>query len=256
MSAPTNDPFATPPAADPFADVPAAPAQPTPEPTPPAPPAEPQPTAADMEPTPPPAPDAPPIVNADGEPVVPQPPAEPAPTPPPAPAPTPEPSPEPVQPPAPAPEPAAVVSEPANGNGTGSEPAAPAAPASSNGGATESTPTTPPKAGEPPKGYRHYVVLYQTGPTTFELANLQAKHAGHKDYVVKVTEPAEKEGESPVTHWYLQARNNDHAYRLCFTLFDRPSDGITVLPLPKASWRPRRVAPAPPAPERERLVIS
>jgi hypothetical protein len=99
-------------------------------------------------------------------------------------------------------------------------------------------------------------VLYQTGPSTFDLVDLKSKLPAHKDYVVKVTEPAEKEGDPDVTNWYLQARNNDHAYRLCFTLFDRPASGVTVLPLPRASWRPRRVAPAPPAPERERLIIS
>jgi hypothetical protein len=72
------------------------------------------------------------------------------------------------------------------------------------------------------------------------------------EYVEEVTEG---EGDAAEKKRYLVARNNEHAYKLAYHLVGSPQGGATLLPLPKGSWRPRRVAPAPPRPERERLVI-
>jgi hypothetical protein len=94
------------------------------------------------------------------------------------------------------------------------------------------------------KQMRHYVVLMQTGPDQFTKLDLRGK-----DYTKEIEE---EDGTKAI---YLEARNNDHAYKLAYHLVGSPRDGATLLPLPKASWRPRRVAPAPPQPERERLVI-
>lgn len=111
---------------------------------------------------------------------------------------------------------------------------APPAPANGNG---EQEPRKP-------KQLRHYVVLMQTGPAEFTKIDLRGK-----DYTKEIEE---EDGTKAI---YLEARNNDHAYKLAYHLVGSPRDGATLLPLPKASWRPRRVAPAPPQPERERLVI-
>lgn len=222
---PVSPPEPTPPVPEPTPPVP----EPTPPPQPadvPAAPVASEPTAADLEPTTPPEPGEPPVVNREGEPVAPS-------EPPQAPAAPPE-----------APEPTTTPT--------------PAAPdASDNGTAPAADADAPEDPNAPKKGFRHYVVLYQTGPGQFTVAPLKDKHGKEgMDFIRRLTEPAEKEGDADVVNFYLEARNNDHAYRLCFTLFNRPADGVTVLPLPKASWRPRRVAPAPPAPERERLSIS
>ena len=97
-----------------------------------------------------------------------------------------------------------------------------------------------------PKSIRHYKLLYATSATGFEVAPLTDADGNPREEYVKLID-----GEH-----YLEARNNEHAYKLAFHLMGAPRDGVTLWPVPKASFRPRKVSPAPPAPERERLVIS
>lgn len=92
---------------------------------------------------------------------------------------------------------------------------------------------------------RHYTLLYQTGDkvwTEYDLSTLadnMKEHAEVKDGVQ-----------------YLRARNADHARRIAWIIFGRPENGVTVNPVAKSSWNPKRLAPAPPQPTRERLSIT
>lgn len=94
---------------------------------------------------------------------------------------------------------------------------------------------------------RHYKLLYQTGPaqwTEYDLSKLNdAEDTGIK--VVKVDEEL----------WY-EARNNEHANRLGYTIVGRPKEGARIFPVPRGAYKPKTVKPAPPKPERERVVIS
>lgn len=135
------------------------------------------------------------------------------------------------------PKPAEAPAQPEAASEPQTAPQAPPAPASSGDGNGE-------EAEKPKKQQRYYVLLMQTGPDQFTKIDLRGK-----DYTKEIEE---EDGTKAI---YLEARNNDHAYKLAYHLVGSPRDGATLLPLPKASWRPRRVAPAPPQPERERLVI-
>jgi hypothetical protein len=253
-----DDPFAET-QADPFADsstAEAPPQEPPPEPSPPQPePPAPEPTP---EPTPEPQPDAPaeptpepspdiPQVDREGQPVSSGPLAT---TEEDASAAAPE------EPPAEQPAdqmaPVEAVEQPQAPAEAPPQPETPAAPepqqqappaapdqAPSNGTQAESN-------SDGPKSIRHYKLLYATGPTSFEVAPLTDGDGKAKEEYVKLIE-----GEH-----YLEARNNEHAYKLAFHLMGAPREGVTLWPVPKASYRPRKVSPAPPAPERERLVIS
>lgn len=254
----SSDPFADTPAADPFAG--------DPPPTADAPPAEEIPT-----------------VDREGEPVEPEPAKQEgtfdpisqsvAPAVPPADAPLPEaPAPEPEtqeagQPPEPpetpeAPpatdEPSEVVAAPEEAPQTPEDPGTgdvtPAVPAQPD--ATPQPQSTAPPApanGERPPGprggkgeMRHYKLLYQTGPaqwTEFDLNTVDQQDTGIK--VVTVEEEI----------WF-EARNNEHANRLGFTIVGRPKDGARIFPVPRGAYKPKTVKPAPPAPARERVVIS
>lgn len=90
---------------------------------------------------------------------------------------------------------------------------------------------------------RHYKVLYRTGPTTWEEHPLTDVPQG-----VSVVEV---EGEK-----WIEARNNDHATRIAFAVLGSPQEGAEVWPAPRGAFKPKKVNPAPPAPERTRLVIS
>jgi hypothetical protein len=114
---------------------------------------------------------------------------------------------------------------------------APAAPAE--------TAAAAPEAANGKSPVRHYKVLYQTGPSTWEEADLlKAKSDGNANIVMVDGQP------------WLAARNNEHATRLSFGVLGRPTQGVTSFPVPKGAWKPRRVKPAPPKPDRERLDIS
>lgn len=117
----------------------------------------------------------------------------------------------------------------------------------------DATPSQEPESGSNgrtgPRGgkgdMRHYKLLYQTGPlqwTEFDLTTVP-DDAGIQ--VVKVDEE----------QWF-EARNNEHANRLGFTIVGRPKEGARIFPVPRGAYKPKRVAPAPPKPERERVVIS
>lgn len=93
------------------------------------------------------------------------------------------------------------------------------------------------------KQTRLYKLLYQTGATTWEETPIP-------DEYVEVV-PDEVHGPQR----FLKARNNDHARRLAFHIHERPTAGVTIVPVPASSWKPKRVKPAPPRPERERLEI-
>ena len=183
---------------------------------------EPVPAPAPVQETPP----APPAEAPAPAPAPPPPPApEPTPEPPvpeptPAPAPEPEPQPEPPAPPAPAPAP-----DP--------DPDPPAAQAESSGGGKE---------------VRYYKVLYQTGEHQFTVADLTGKPNVVELEVEYVKGQKKKEK-------FIEARNGDHALKLAFVAVGRPVAGVTLLIIPKGSYKPRPVKAAPPSPERERLTI-
>jgi hypothetical protein len=90
---------------------------------------------------------------------------------------------------------------------------------------------------------RHYKVLYQTADKQW------AEHP--LDQVPEGVNVVTLDGER-----WVEARNNDHMTRIAFTILGSPQDGVTVWPVPKGAYKPKRVKPAPPAPERTRLNIS
>jgi hypothetical protein len=138
------------------------------------------------------------------------------------------------QPPVEAP---ATATEGQGGDEPPQDPPAPAATADEGGSEPEPEPTSGAKQ------VRLYKLLYQTGETTWEESPIPDEYAE----VV----PDEKHGPQR----FLKARNNDHARRLAFSIHGRPDVGVTIVPVPASSWKPRRVKAAPPRPERERLVV-
>jgi hypothetical protein len=92
---------------------------------------------------------------------------------------------------------------------------------------------------------RLYKLLYQSGPTTWEEADLAKVDDSLKQYVEK------DDGEL-----FLKSRNNDHARRIAWAIMGRPEQGVTVELVARTSWKPKRLSTAPPEPTRERLVIS
>jgi hypothetical protein len=243
----TGDPFNDT-GEDPFANPPN-PAPPAPQPQPPADVAEaaaqvatePQPAAPDpvqAPAPPPPAPEPPaeaeeiPTVNREGEPVA----AGPLDT-------TPEDRGEPEAP-AEAPAPPEVPAAPQEAPEQPAAPqaATPPAPAPVEGDAVE-----PPKDKAEPE-LRLYKVLYQTGPTTFEVANLDdAPNTVEREHEhVKGKKKKER---------FIQARNGEGALRIAFIAVGRPAQGVSLLVIPSGSYKVKPVKPANPQPERERLTI-
>lgn len=75
--------------------------------------------------------------------------------------------------------------------------------------------------GDKPKSpMRRYRLLYQTGEMDWREAEWEEN--GQKTRIV-------------------EARNNDHALRLAFSILKEPDDGVTVLPVPDSSFKPRRL---------------
>lgn len=269
-----EDPFAAP-AADPFAGPAVAE-----EPMPPESVAE-EPVAPDAA-----APDLP-VVNAEGEVI--SAPAEPAPAAEEAPAPPVE-----ATPPAEVAEeaqeavvaPETVAAAPV---ATATPPApAPAPPAATTAATTTdaTAPASPPAERTPgPRGgkgeMRHYKLLYMSGPDTWTQMDLSTVPNDIGVVVCKVTpqkeldELAEKkvklrdatgEVQARLTaeidslerlhkELWFEARNNEHANRLGFAIMKNPKDGCHIFPVPRGAWKPKHVKPAPPRPERERVVI-
>lgn len=89
---------------------------------------------------------------------------------------------------------------------------------------------------------RYYKIAYQTGPTSWEFHRLDSVPEGIDVETV--------DGER-----WIRARNNEHALRLGFQVVGSPQEGVTVWPVPKGAYKPKPVRPAPPRPERTRLVI-
>jgi hypothetical protein len=228
-AAPPADPFASGAGGDPFATAPANGETPV---TPEAPAADAP--AADI-----------PVVNREGEQIEPpaaeatepETPAEPTPEPPAAPEEAPA---APEQPEAPA-EPQEAPQPPVEPQEqeTPAPAAQPAATASSDGAQAAAADT----GGKSP--IRHYKLLYQTADKQWTEADL----SGIGDDLKPHTETIEGEV-------FLRARNADHARRLAWIIFGRPQNGVTVNPVAKSSWKPKRLSPAPSAPERERLSIT
>jgi outer membrane biosynthesis protein TonB len=239
-----SDPFATSVVdEDPFAEP-----TPDPQPEPADAPPEQAPPVVDREgqpaPTPDPAPE--PVASAEApavqEPETPQAPQEAPQAPPQTPVAPPEPpaTPAPAETPSPA-EPQEPETEVPEGSPTPEAPGQTAAEA-------PDVPEAQPDAQGPRGGkaqMRYYKVLMQTERDQFTLIKLVNEDGTAKDHVVSVN------GEL-----YLEARNNEHAYKLAYHVVGRPSNGARVWPVPKASYRPRMVKPKPPEPERERLSIS
>lgn len=121
-----------------------------------------------------------------------------------------------------------------------------AQPAPAQPATEEQQPEAPAPAADGGKSpLRHYTLLYQTGDKQWGEYDLTSIAADMKEHVGT---------EDGVT--YLRARNADHARRIAWIIFGRPENGVTVNPVAKSSWNPKRLAPAPPQPTRERLSIS
>lgn len=121
---------------------------------------------------------------------------------------------------------------------------APATEAASGSGTPPAAPPAQPQTDAAKGELRRYQVLYQTAPaqwTEADLADAESKE------ISTVTEDG-------VT--WLLARNADHARRLAWTLLNRPEGGVTVNAVAQSSWKPKRIRPATPKPDRERLEIS
>jgi hypothetical protein len=138
-------------------------------------------------------------------------------------------------------QPAVAAEEPQEGAQAAAQP--PVEPQGQTPPADTPPPATGPRGG---KGeMRYYKVLYQTGPkqwTEFDLAGVGDPLKQH------ITT---QDGEA-----WLLARNNEHAVRLAFAVVGSPEQGATVFPVPKGAYKPKRVKPAAPKPERTRLEIS
>ncbi len=244
------DPFAAPPAADPFAPQPVLADEISAEPV------------ADL-----------PVVNAEGQVIS-----------------TPPPGPEPV-----APETAEVappIPDDEGGEALAQAPAAPPAPAVAPP-ASPPPPTTPvttaPSDGSRPTGprggkgeVRYYKLMYLSAADTFTVFDLATvpddigvtvcKYAPQKEQEEIAAKRAKMEKataeerakleaevrslESLHKELWFEARNNEHANRLGFAIMGRPKDGCQIFPVPRGAWKPKTVKPAPPAPARERVVIS
>ncbi len=146
---------------------------------------------------------------------------------------------------------------------------APAAPAAATPAPAEAAvaPATPPAAGDRPPGprggkgeMRHYKLLYVSAEGQFTIADLSKVPDDSGITVVKLDkEPNEKDSKpvpGDVGELWFEARNNEHANRLGFTIMGRPKDGVHIFAVPRGAWKPRFVKPAPPQPARERVVIS
>lgn len=169
-------------------------------------------------------------VEAPAAPPVEEPPVEPT---------TPEPQPPATEPEPPAEAPPAPQEAPGGGEPPQEPPAATGAEDGEQGGDDQPEPQEAQQA----KQLRLYKLLYQTGETTWEETPIP-------DEYVEVVQ--DEKGNS---QRFLKARNNDHARKLAWVIHDRPAAGVTILPVPASSWKPKRIKPAPPAPERERLTI-
>lgn len=136
-----------------------------------------------------------------------------------------------------APQPPQEPETPAEAPAAAPQPAAAPAPAENGSAASQDAPK--------PKGeMRHYKALYQTAEkqwTEFPLT-------GELPEDVKVVTVEDE--------LYFEARNNDHATRIAYVLLGQPEAGVTVWPVPKGAFKPKRVKPAPVRPERTRLEIS
>lgn len=135
----------------------------------------------------------------------------------------------------------AAVEAPAQPEAQAAAPAAPAPAAAASDDGAEAAPT--PDEGKSP--WRHYKLLYQTGASQWTECDLSSLADDLKQYSEL------KDGEL-----FLRARNADHARRIAWIIFGRPEQGVTVNPVARSSWKPKRLSKAPPQPERERLVIS
>lgn len=106
--------------------------------------------------------------------------------------------------------------------------AAPEPQASENGqqAASENGQAAPEAATGSKSPLRQYRLLYQTGPKTWE------EHEWTED-------------GADVPTRILEARNNDHVIRLAFDLLGQPEGGVTVLPVPESSFKPKRLQRKP-----------
>lgn len=146
----------------------------------------------------------------------------------------------PAAPAAPAPAPAEAPAAPAPAP---EQPAAPAAPAPAEEGDQGEAPPAAEAAADNDKQIRHYKPMYQTGEKQWTEATLDNPPEG----VTVVTIDGEQ---------FIEARNNEHALRLSYAVIGSPREGASIWPVPRGGYKPKRVKPAAPRPERERLEIS
>jgi hypothetical protein len=158
----------------------------------------------------------------------PEPPAAPAPEPPAAPAPAPDPAPEPPAAPA---APQEAPQQPQEGQ-QGEAPAA-----------AEAAEEPPAAEGSSDKQIRHYKVMFQTAQNQWTEASLDEPPEGVKVVTIDGLK-------------FMEARNNEHALKLAYAVIGAPREGATIWPVPRGGFKPKRVKPAAPKPERERLEIS
>lgn len=141
---------------------------------------------------------------------------------------------------APAEAPAAAVQEP----DAAPEPPAPAA-------AAEEAAQPAQQAGDEKNPLRLYRLIYQTGEKSWEEAEWLEDDMGNPVDNSGIKQDGLKGNKTRI----LKARNADHARRMSWPILGAPDDGITVLPVPDSSWKPKRLK-ARAVPVRQALEIS
>lgn len=141
-----------------------------------------------------------------------------------------------------------VATQADGGDQPPAQPAATAAAADGDEGGVEET------AAEGKSPWRHYALLYQTADKQWTEYDLSSLPDDLKQYAE--SKPLNDKKPEEGSFLFLKARNADHARRIAWVIFGRPEAGVTVNPVARSSWKPKRLSKAPPQPERERLVIS
>jgi hypothetical protein len=114
-----------------------------------------------------------------------------------------------------------------------------AAPEPQEAASAPQTPGDAPRGGKSPM--RHYHLMVQTGPKTWEELEWEEDDPDR---------PGKKRKQKVV-----DARNQEHAFRLAWLILGQPENGATVLPIPTSQMKPKRLNAKPVEP-RVALSIS